>query len=150
MFTVVPQDDLFNHKNFAHGCNCKGFMSAGIASIVKRRHREIYEDYKDLCDRGLFTPGSVFAAHSNGQWVFNLATQDYPGPNAQLEYIYRSIRRMMEMVPEGTQIAMPAIGCGIGGLEREDLAPVIQKLIDEKVFQNKQLIYIARGPEDEL
>lgn len=148
MFTVVPQDDLFNYKNFAHGCNCKGFMSAGIAGVVKRRYPDVHDAYKDLCERGQFTPGSVFAMRTGGRWVFNLATQDYPGPNARLEYIYRSIKRMMEMVPPQTQIAIPAIGCGIGGLQREDLAPVIQKLLDEEVFKNKTLIYIARGPNE--
>lgn len=148
MFTVVPQDDLFNYKNFAHGCNCKGFMGAGIAGLVRRRHPKVYDAYKDLCDREQFKPGSVFAMKSNGRWVFNLGTQDHPGPNARLEYIYRSIKTMMGMVPERTQIAIPALGCGIGGLQRKDLAPVIVKLMDEEVFKNKQFIYIARGPNE--
>ena len=114
-------------KNSAHGCNCKGAMGKGIALEFKRRFPEMYKEYRELCMKNEFQPGDVFEyCHGEG-YVYNLATQMRMGPHATLDNIRNSIRLMLEMAKENevSDIAIPAIGAGIGGLNWADVKKVI-------------------------
>jgi FAD/FMN-containing dehydrogenase len=58
--------------------------------------------------------------------VFNLATQGKPGPDAHAWMIAAAVGRMIQEAagPHGfglPAVAMPEIGCGLGGLALTDL-----------------------------
>lgn len=113
----------------AQGVNCKGVMGAGIAAQFKARWPLMYSQYRKRCDLGQLEPGDCWAwPHVPGRpehgVVFNLATQDRPGPDAHPWMIAAAVGRMVQEAagPRGMrlkEIAMPMIGCGIGGLDPE-------------------------------
>ena len=119
--------DLFaaNERVIAHGCNCHGVMGAGVAAIVRSRYPYAYNAYVSECDYGGFYPGVAQpvdcrkTVDEDSFWVYNLATQNAPGRNAQywmVEQAFRNMKNHMDFV--GNQrVAMPMIGAGIGGLE---------------------------------
>lgn len=128
--------DLFTFEGqaIAHGCNTKGLMGAGIAKIVADRFPSVYVDYVTVCSpyntsTTRFLPGDAQMCytthrdrHEHGvetREVFNLATQDHPGAHAAYHWVERSFARMFELMGmiEETQVAIPRIGCGIGGLK---------------------------------
>lgn len=110
----------------AHGCNCVGVMGAGIALQVARVYPVVEYHYKQAVQRGTFPLGSAQLIHPNGfRRVFNLGTQFQPGRDASLRAVYLSFTNMAETcyVQKIKRVAIPRIGCGIGGLEWD---PIVQ------------------------
>lgn len=123
--------DLFTSdaEVLAHGCNCQGVMGAGIAKEFKDRYPGMFKEYNLACKGRTFEPGSymVYEATSS-KTILNLATQDYPGRNARLDLIEKSLTKALEAHPELKSIAMPRIGCGIGGLAWEEVERVLKRV----------------------
>lgn len=117
--------NVLDEPAFAHGCNCLGVMGAGLALHVKNRWPEAYDAYRKLCGAGTFTLGSVHEWHDwrTGQYVFNLGTQLELGPCASLDAICESVDWMFRhsAARELRVVAIPRIGCGIGGLRWSDV-----------------------------
>ncbi len=126
--------DLFSAgtQAIAHGVNCKGLMGAGIAAEFARRYPRMKQAYIKRCELGLMKPSSFFFWAGDQPLIYNLATQMMPGRDARLTWIERSVDNMLtHAVSCGIQsIAMPRIGCGIGGLNWEDVQPQLKELGD--------------------
>ena len=112
----------------AHGVNCEGVMGAGIAMQFRHRWPAMYEAYRQRCIIGEIAPGDVMPYQVNHRlMVFNLATQQEPGACAQPWMIAAAVGRMIwaaayyYRVHRITEIGLPMIGCGIGGLAEDDL-----------------------------
>jgi O-acetyl-ADP-ribose deacetylase (regulator of RNase III) len=104
----------------AHGVNCEGVMGKGVAKTVREYWPELYQTYRQACQSGLVAPGSFLAYRTpRGGWVYNLATQDKPGPHARIEWIIEAVEAMSRhAVSVGvSKIAIVRIGAGIGGLD---------------------------------
>jgi O-acetyl-ADP-ribose deacetylase (regulator of RNase III) len=109
----------------AHGVNCQGVMGAGIAAQFRRRWPDMYEAYRKQCGQfGGLIPGDVIPWKHPGGVIFNLATQLDPGADAQPWMITAAVGRMIREAHYSygiTEIGLPMIGCGFGGLHRDDL-----------------------------
>jgi O-acetyl-ADP-ribose deacetylase (regulator of RNase III) len=139
---VYRKGDLFGHTGldaWAHGCNTKGKMGAGIAKGFKQRFPEMYVQYVAQCAAGLAQPGRLFLYKSQAPaYVFNLYTQELPGANAHYEYVRRAVDAMSAA---GNRLAIrtigiPKIGCGIGGLEW----PQIEQYLYQSWFRGKFVV----------
>jgi O-acetyl-ADP-ribose deacetylase (regulator of RNase III) len=126
------QGDLFTSDAPAigHGVNCRGVMGAGIAVAFREKYPAMYRHYRKMCDAGELQPGGIFAWSARpdeGPWVYNIASQDEPGANATYEWLDQGLRSAVaNMVAWGQdRIAIPRIGCGIGGLDWLMVADVI-------------------------
>jgi len=134
MINYIFEGDIFSLDGisaYAHGCNCAGAMGKGIALSFKNKYPQMYLEYKELCRQGKFKPGDIFVYKSpDGFCVYNLGTQANWWSKATLENISTSIKNMMKSAKEtGVQnIAMPAIGAGLGGLEWNDVKQVIEEI----------------------
>lgn len=122
----------------AHGVNCKGVMGSGIAKSIRAMYgEEMFKEYAAYCEVGLIQPGGlhVWAFYDDDErpWLFNLATQDNPGPDAKLSWILRSVDGMLTWAEahDISRIGMPWIGCGIGGLKREQVEPILVALTED-------------------
>lgn len=117
----------------AHGCNCCGVMGAGIALEFRKRYPEMFNEYRKNCLNGSFGLGSCFVWKApSGVTIYNLGTQPRPGACATLESIETSLLTMLRIsgltnLP-GHTIAIPRIGCGLGGLNWTDVKPVIERV----------------------
>lgn len=125
--------DIFKIKgvgNYAHGCNCAGAMGKGIAIHFKKKFPEMYKEYKKLCAEGKFNLGDIFAYNYGNGYVFNLATQVSWRAGAELNAIEQSLKKMLFFASKNdvTQIALPKIGAGLGGLEWENVKNIIEKV----------------------
>lgn len=131
------EGDLFasDSRGLAHGCNTRGVMGAGIALEFAHRYPGMYAFYQRQCQRGGFTLGRVLPWFThNNKTIFNLATQDLPGPHADLNALRTSVTTMLKLAEgehfEIDRIALPRIGCGIGGLDWNDVEAVLNELSD--------------------
>ncbi|PII20014.1 phosphatase [Stenotrophomonas sp. LMG 10879] len=114
----------------AHGCNCAGAMGKGVAVSFKGRFPAMYEEYRRRCKAGEFTLGDVFYWESSGQAVFNLGTQKSWKTPAELWAIDKSLREMIKMAESKdiSEIALPRVGAGLGGLNWSSVREVLQSL----------------------
>lgn len=139
------EGDLFDPKwgfgGIGHGVNLKGVMGAGIAKTVREKYPEVYEGYLlDLEGDPAFGIEPMRLGDSfphivdSGLVVFNMATQDEPGPNANYHAIFCALSELIQLAELlGVEhIGLPQIGAGIGGLEWRLVEPLIE--IHEKKF----------------
>lgn len=149
MSLTYVKGDLFaaNERAMAHGCNCHGVMGAGVAKIVRDHFPSAYAEYRYAHDHGQFYPGLAQPVRCykevtdegrilthEATTVYNLATQNAPGPNAQLSYVvaaFANMKRHMDHVGN-RRIAMPKIGAGIGGLVWDRVEEIAIAVFDIK------------------
>jgi O-acetyl-ADP-ribose deacetylase (regulator of RNase III) len=135
MAIIHQTGDLFSAETPAlmHGVNTKGLMGAGIAVRFREDFPEMYEEYRRICKAGELLPGDTFIYDAGEVVVYNAASQDKPGPDARLPWLISSVSVALADADErGFEfIAMPLIGCGIGGLVWEDVEPELEKLTEQ-------------------
>ncbi len=119
----------------AHGCNTRGVMGAGIAKQVRDMHPNVYRQYVDAVQSLDFVLGTAQLLYRGddapGALIFNLGTQNAPGPNATLWAVYLSFANLAEMSKRCgiDRVAIPRIGCGIGGLIWYDVRAQIERAV---------------------
>lgn len=126
--------DLFSlsPRYIAHGVNCEGIAAAGFAGALRRRlSGEVYRSYEHACAaRALRLGGFVRADIAHGGrpvTVYHLATQPHPGRCARLGAVASAVAAMLADT-DAPEIHLPWLGCGIGGLDRADVAAVLRDL----------------------
>lgn len=146
-FTEVT-GDLFklDLPAIGHGCNCHGVMGAGIAKEFKDRYPAMYQEYRVHCFSGRFSPGRMFpwkTGDTSPAYVLNLATQDFPGPDAQYEFIWESVNFALSYCNERgiPRLGIPRLGCGIGGLDWEEVKLTLQDV--SQPWQTTELIVVT-------
>lgn len=122
-----------NVNALAHGCNCQGVMGAGIALEFKRQWPTMYKYYREICQSEPIEPGHMFVYIEGELVIFNLMTQLRPHSTASLTGIQSGLIRMREYANKKGigKIAMPKIGCGLGGLRWEQVEPIVQEVFGE-------------------
>lgn len=129
------------HFNIGHGVNCKGLMGAGIAKAFSMRLEANLATYRAACAKTL-TPGEVVVRVDTDKTtgtkyrVFNMATQENPGADATYHALFtsamasfkymKSINESSNESTHGYVLAIPMIGCGIGGLEWTETSAVLR------------------------
>lgn len=118
-----------------HGCNCRGAMNSGIAKQIRKRYREVYERYNELCSH--MSPddllGMIQAVRMVDVIVINAFTQRNYGYNQDERYVsYDAIDNAMERIallfePGIDIIGMPKIGAGLGGGDWGIIEAIIKK-----------------------
>lgn len=134
----LVQGNLFEADSdaIAHGCNCRGAMGAGIAAEFRRRWPAMFLQYAQLCRRRMFSIGSVFtwpAEKHRFDTVYNLGTQVAPGADATPFAVALAFQHLGDVMwARGERsVAIPLIGCGIGGLSwGADVRPEAEKLAE--------------------
>lgn len=117
----------------AHGVNMVGAMAGGIAYQIAQMYPEAEAEYIWHCERDLVVLGGCLAIGINDDkeqgphTLYNLFTQVNPGADARLNALETSLERMVEdaAILGVETIAMPRIGCGIGGLDWDDVKPLL-------------------------
>lgn len=151
MIHTLPLGDVFKIKGIdaiAHGVNCQGKMGAGIALQIRKKLPEVYDEYKMYCEYyDPPTPGACQRVQTPKYDVFNLFTQDKPGPNAKLDWIRKAVRAM-DIIAQGRNmkyVALPAIGSGIGGLDFDFVLEVL-----EEELGDSPIVYLVVEEHDTL
>jgi hypothetical protein len=102
-------------------------MGKGIAAEFKSRYPEMFSEYKERCDRVQFTPGSIWLWKGPDQWVLNFSTKNHWRNPSRLEYIEKGLLEFRKSYEELgiREIAFPRLGCGNGGLNWDDVRPLM-------------------------
>ncbi|MBF9135186.1 DUF1768 domain-containing protein [Plantactinospora sp. S1510] len=113
--------------------NCVGVMGAGLALQFKQRHPEMFEAYRVACQVGQVKPGQMFVHHepalTGARYVINFPTKRHYRDQSQADDIAAGLLDLTRVVRElGIRsIAIPALGCGLGGLRWAEVRPMIER-----------------------
>lgn len=127
---------------FAHGCNCKGVMGAGVAREVSKNIPDLRNAYFTDTrghELGKFSY-AVLGPVSDKRVGFNLYTQQEYGRVPGYRYVsYPAISscfhemitflRVLGIQPEESDIGIPKIGAGLGGGEWGKIEQIISYFV---------------------
>ena len=137
----------------AHGCNTVGVMGAGIARAVKDKWPEVYDQYDASCADGTFDAGSAQrCVGDDDRTVYNLGTQRNPGASATYWLVFLSFANMFESMKTWghDRVAIPRIGCGIGGLEWSGVAAAIDSALVSGGSEIEVVVYTHPSEADKV
>ena len=113
--------------------NCVGVMGAGIALDTKRRWPEIDTAYVEECSAGRISIGEIFWAHSGKHLIALFPTKTHWKLPSKINYIEAGLATLREAIVNRSikSVALPRLGCSNGGLNWEDVHPlIVEKLGD--------------------
>jgi O-acetyl-ADP-ribose deacetylase (regulator of RNase III) len=117
--------------------NTVGVMGRGVALQFKKAYPANFKEYLAACKAGALQPGGVLTHEvpygTHPRFIFNVATKEHWRGSSRLEYVERGLR---ELIAEVTRLqirtlAMPPLGCGLGGLRWSDVYPRIEQAFAE-------------------
>lgn len=122
--------------------NCVGVMGAGLAAQFKERYPDAYSIYRRDCFNKLVRLGEMHIVWTQGKHIIHFPTKYHWRDKSKLEDIEAGLEDLTNRLPESniTSIAVPALGCGLGGLKWGDVRPLIEAAA-ERVPEVKFLIY---------
>ena len=115
--------------------NTVGVMGKGLALQFKRTFPEVFEDYRRACANGEVEVGRMHLVRrtTDPRFIINFPTKSDWRQPSKLEYIEAGLRDLVRRVRElgiGS-IALPALGCGLGGLNWAEVRPTIVEALRE-------------------
>jgi O-acetyl-ADP-ribose deacetylase (regulator of RNase III) len=112
--------------------NCVGVMGTGVALAFKKRYPEMFRDYQHDCKEGRVKPGAMHVWRSLGDWIINFPTKrDWREPSRyeDIDSGLDDLRRYLDKVGR-VRIALPALGCGNGGLDWQRVSGMIRDKLE--------------------
>jgi O-acetyl-ADP-ribose deacetylase (regulator of RNase III) len=111
--------------------NCVGYMGKGIALQFKRAFPANFKEYEAVCKAGQLRPGCMLI-HNNGalvnpRYIVNFPTKRHWRDSSRLEDVVAGLQTLVADVQRlGIRsIAIPPLGCGLGGLAWCEVKPLI-------------------------
>lgn len=106
--------------------NCEGVMGAGLALEFKKRFPAMFEDYREVCKRGDLHVGSahIYTMPAERATIVNVPTKrswKMPSYLADVEVGLRVLAQYLKNNKNVRHVAVPALGCGLGGLDTFDV-----------------------------
>jgi len=122
--------------------NCVGVMGAGLAKAFKDKYPHMDEQYGVKCKLGLLRPGllDIYVVDSSPKYIINFPTKDDWRSPSLMEYIYDGVSALHYEIWRWKikSVAIPALGCGLGGLDWKDVRPVLTDL--DKIWPDVEWI----------
>ena len=132
----IKQGDIFKSscEVIANPINCVGVMGGGLALAFKKKFPEHFETYKKMCQNGEIKVGELYVVDGDEKHKVLLFPTKIHWKNPSLmEYVVDGLKYLAENYEKMDikSIAIPAIGCGLGGLNWEDVKEQITSVLSE-------------------
>lgn len=113
--------------------NCVGVMGKGIALQFKKKWPSNFKAYSNACKKGEVTLGRMFTydlgSLATPKYIINFPTKMHWRSPSKLEDIQLGLNDLIKVIKKCNieSIAIPPLGCGNGGLDWEEVFPLIQQ-----------------------
>lgn len=132
---IIPtnQTDIFSvgATTIVVPVNTMGAMGKGLALGVARRYPTVEKEYKRLCRaRRINTEGGLGWAFGDGLQFCLFPTKRHWSKPSEIGWIVNGLRALQaDLLPQEI-VAIPALGCGLGGLPWEQVRPIIHQYMN--------------------
>lgn len=126
-----------NVEALVNAVNCVGIMGRGVALQFKQAYPENYRAYVDACKHRQVQPGRMLVhdlgTQTNPRYIINFPTKKHWKEKSELSFIDLGLKALVQEIRERRikSIALPALGCGLGGLNWEDVYPRIEQSLKD-------------------
>lgn len=143
---AAPAEALVN------AVNTVGVMGKGIALQFRKTYPDMFFAYEKACKEGAVRVGqmNVFdrgESHQHARWIINFPTKRHWREPSRLVDIESGLADLSAVIRRVQihSVAIPPLGCGLGGLEWTVVQPLIESAMANLV-NVKILIYSPNNP----
>ena len=117
--------------------NCEGVMSRGVSADTANFFRTQFEEYKQACESGNVKIGEMLVSESDKagriKWIIHFPIKTSCKVDSSIEDIKAGLDDLVKVVKDLNiqTLAIPALGCGIHGLEFETVYHAIKERFGE-------------------
>src|SRR5215469_16997219 len=128
---LYPPMDIFasQAQTLVNAVNCAGVMGKGLALAFKRRFPAMYADYVARCKADQVRLGEPYLFRCDTPpWIVNFPTKQHWRSPSSTEDIMAGLLYLQRHYREWgiTALAVPALGCGLGGLDWDEMRPIFE------------------------
>lgn len=125
--------------------NTVGVMGKGIALEFKKRYPDMFETYREACEKRRLKTGSLILCYEPDHWVLLFPTKEHWRNPSRLDYIESGLSKFCRTYAEKgiSSIAFPRLGCGNGELNWTDVQPIMEKYLKDLPLDT--YIYLSTG-----
>lgn len=126
-----------NVEAVVNAVNTVGVMGKGIALMFKERFPKNYREYVAASKIGAIQIGKMFVSATDElagpKWVINFPTKKHWRNPTKIEWVREGLLELNKVIRDKNikSIAIPALGCGNGGLNWSDVRPLIQEYLGD-------------------
>lgn len=116
--------------------NTRGVMGKGLALALAKMYPEMLEEYKQLHANGHLRIGKVYVCQvHDGRTIAMLPTKDDWRAPSKIEYVQKGMDDLALCVKyiDAKSVAIPALGCGLGGLDFKQVEAVVKSVCDREL-----------------
>lgn len=117
--------------------NTVGVMGKGIALMFKERFPQNMQEYAQACKAGDVQTGRMFVTKTGElmgpKWVVNFPTKQHWKAKSKIEWIESGLEDLRRFIEENSlqSIAIPPLGAGNGGLDWQEVKPLLERALDD-------------------
>ncbi len=118
--------------------NCVGVMGAGVALEFKNKYPDMFKAYVKACKRNELEPGKPMVYDASdlfGQCIIiNFPTKTHWRLPSRIEYVESGLVWLKNYLSDwgsDCKVTLPALGCGHGGLNWDEVRPMILEYLDD-------------------
>lgn len=119
--------------------NCVGVMGAGLAKQFKTKFPNNFNKYLLQCWDKTLIIGVCFTTTEANKRIVNFPTKFHWKNGSQYDYIQAGLNALVRHIKHYkiTSIAIPELGCGLGGLEFSKIKIMIEEtlsILDDEIY----------------
>jgi O-acetyl-ADP-ribose deacetylase (regulator of RNase III) len=115
--------------------NCVGIMGRGIALQFRKAFPDNFKVYAAACEQEAVRPGQMLVYETRRltgpRYIINFPTKQHWKGKSRMEYIDAGLSALVEEIRNRNirSLAVPPLGCGLGGLRWNEVRPRIIKAL---------------------
>ena len=165
--TLAKGDMFFSTmQTFTISVNTVGIMGKGLASRAKYQFPDVYVHYQDLCKKEQLKMGSpvlykreenfirtlmedvaINKTENGSRWFLLFPTKKHWKESSPIDGIQRGLEWLVKNYKDQNikSIALPALGCGLGGLSWSSVGPLMCQSLNQ--MEIKSYVYLPTEGE---
>jgi O-acetyl-ADP-ribose deacetylase (regulator of RNase III) len=122
---------------FVNTVNTVGVMGKGVALQFKIAYPQMFKEYQKACKLGRVQIGRMLVYQnnviSNPKFIINFPTKQHWKQDSKIEFIREGLVSLRDVINSNKikSIALPPLGCGMGGLNWIEVLPLIHQAFND-------------------
>jgi O-acetyl-ADP-ribose deacetylase (regulator of RNase III) len=144
-----------NTEALVNTVNCVGVMGRGIALQFRKAFPENFKVYEGACERNEVQPGKMLVFETGlltgPKYIINFPTKRHWKGKSQMKDIEAGLPALIEEIKKRgiRSVAVPPLGCGLGGLDWNQVRPKIVRAFESLPDVRLHLFEPAGAPAAE-